>query len=270
MKPNVLIIIATDIIGGPGKGLFQFIQTADREDFEYRLCNFRPRHRKNQRYDFYNHAKKVGIHVDFLQQDWIIDPLLVWRTVSLARKYRCNLVQTHGYKSNIIGFFMKLVFEFSWIGFAHGYTSDNKKMEFYNQLDVRVLRFADKVVAVSDRMKVLLNENGVRKEKITVIRNAVDSEELSATIDSNILRANIGIGGNDQVIGVVGRLSPEKGQHVFLRAMSVVVKKLSRVQGSDYRRWQERQRLERYCKEYRIDSQVRFLGHQVTMGTITN
>ena len=81
MKPNVLIIIATDIIGGPGKGLFQFIQTADRDDFEYKLCNFKPRHRKNHRYDFYNYAKKVGIHVDFLQQDWIIDPLLVWRTV---------------------------------------------------------------------------------------------------------------------------------------------------------------------------------------------
>ena len=139
-------------------------------------------------------------------------------------------------------------------------------MEVYKQLDVRVLRFADKVVAVSERMKALLKENGVRKENITVIRNAVYSEEVSATVAPDILRANVAIVENDRVIGVVGRLNPEKGHYVFLQTMSVGVKSFIGCTALIIGDGQERQRLRRYCKEYRIDSQVRFLGQQLTIG----
>lgn len=266
MKPNVMILIATKIIGGPGKGLFQLLKESGNELFEYRLCNFQPRYKKNLSNDFYNYAERAGIIVEYLRQDMVIDPILVLRSLSLVRKWGCNVIQTHGYKSNILGFFLKMIMGTPWIGFAHGYTSDNKKMKVYNWIDQHVLRFADRVVAVSERMKFLLTEKGVHKKKVKVIKNAVDPSEIKATASLSRIRRDIGINEGDSVIGVVGRLNPEKGHIVFLEAMKMVVESLPSCKALIVGEGQERKRLEQFCRENGIDSKVRLLGHKLSIG----
>src|SRR5882762_7667648 len=217
IKPKVLIMIATDPIGGPGKGVFQFLEHAPADAFEYVVCNFDLKNRPVGQ--FVDEARRKKINLTLLKQRATIDPHLIIQARRVIREHDINLIQTHGYKSSAIGFFLQSFCRRPWIGFAHGYIEDNRKLRIYNRIEQLVLRRADRIVAVSSSMKALLTQQGVPAQKIRVIHNAIDPNEAVPDASSEEIKQRHGLTSNQKVIGVVGRLNPEKGQMIFLRAM---------------------------------------------------
>ena len=104
-KPRVLIMIATDPIGGPGKGVFQFLEHAPAGAFEYVLCNFSLKDRPAGQ--FVSAARRRNLNLALLHQRGAIDPHLIVQAHKLIRDHGINLIQTHGYKSSTIGFFAR-------------------------------------------------------------------------------------------------------------------------------------------------------------------
>lgn len=262
MKPRVMIIIATDIIGGPGKGIFQFLKNADHNEFNYTLFNFYRRGWKCSDSEFLNKARELNHKVQLLNQNILIDPSLVRQGNRIIKRDKIDIIQTHGYKSNILGFFLKLTCKIPWIAFAHGYTNDNLKVNLYNRLDSFVLRFADRVVAVSKSMKDLLINRGVSSTIITVIHNAVDALELVPNKGKEEIKQNLGIFGNDFVIGVIGRLGPEKGQVVFLDALAKLIKKNPKVKGLIIGEGPEKSKLIHHSQLIGLNRYVIFTGYK--------
>jgi glycosyltransferase involved in cell wall biosynthesis len=259
----VLIIIATDIIGGPGKGLFQFFKHAPAGEFDYILCNFNVRNRPFGQ--FINEAHRKNLNLVLLNQHATIDPSLLFQARKVLLETGANIVQTHGYKSNLIGFLLRRVCSHPWIGFAHGYTDDSNKIRFYNMLDRAVLGYADRVVTVSGSTKRLLVRSGVKESRISLIYNAVDPDEDKPTLDSHVVKKNYGIRVGQKVVGVVGRLNPEKGQLVFLKAFRSVLKIFPDVKALIIGDGQDRRNLEDYCKQNGMDGNVVFTGYQENM-----
>jgi glycosyltransferase involved in cell wall biosynthesis len=260
VKPKVLIIIATDIIGGPGKGLFQFFDHAPQKEFDYVLCNFNVWNKEHGQ--FVREALRRNLNIMFLDQNAVIDPFLVFRARKIILQNQINIIQTHGYKSNLIGFFLRRLYSYPWLGFAHGYTYDNNRMRLYNFFDRFALRFADQVVAVSNSMKELLVRNGVKDSKIRVLYNAIDPAEGKSTIDGHKVKKEYGIREDQKIIGVVGRLNPEKGQLVFLKAFRKVLKRFPSVTALIIGEGQDREELEAYCNKHEMRESVRFTGYQ--------
>ncbi|MCL4486531.1 MAG: glycosyltransferase family 4 protein [Chloroflexi bacterium] len=60
----------------------------------------------------------------------------------------------------------------------------------------------------------------VPRERISVVWNGVDTREFSPCVDGAAVRAEWGAGTGDLLVGVVGRLTAWKGQHVLLHAFS--------------------------------------------------
>lgn len=265
MKPKVLIIIATDIIGGPGKGLFQFLKFSKELDFSYILCNFLPTHVNITNYEFYKKAKEEGINLQLLKQNMAIDPLLILRAYRISKKHKINIIQTHGSKANVIGFFLNKMFNIPWIGFAHGYLETNKKIRFYEKIDRTVLKYADVVITVSNSMKELLRRAGVKEIKIKVIYNAVDLSDNKPTLRNNTIKDSYGIKNDHKVIGVIGRLSPEKGQIIFLKAFRKVIEIFPDVSALIIGDGQDKEKLKDFCKTHGIDKKVIFTGYQETV-----
>ena len=261
LKPNVLIIIATGIIGGPGKGLFRFLKQAPKLGFDYTLCNFKASWMKEGEYEFYERAVTYGIKVHLIKQNFPIDPMLISRAIKIRNRCNNSTIQTHGYKPNVIGFFLKRIIKIPWIAFAHGYTDENRKVKIYNCIDLLVLRYADRVVAVSNSMKKLLVRKGIRSSKIVVIRNVIDKNELIPRKSERDIRTALRIEKKSLVIGVVGRLEPEKGQIVFLKALKKVLQKLPHAKALIIGDGQERAKLEGYCKANVISDNVIFTGY---------
>ena len=259
--PHVLIIFAANFTGGPGRGLLQLIKRAPTLGFDYTLCNFNATHVKGGNRRFYETAREFGINVHLIKQYFPIDPTILMRVLRIHNTYRNNIIQTHGYKPNVIGLFLRVFRKIPWIGFAHGYTDDNKKVRLYNQIDAFVLRFADIVVAVSDATKELLIEKGILPENIHVIRNAMDREELKPIRSVEDIKAQLKIDIEQNVIGVIGRLGPEKGQIVFLEAFSKILRHNPNVIALIIGDGQDQGLLVSFCLENHIADNVRFIGH---------
>lgn len=259
-KPRVLIIIASQDIGGPGKGIFQFIENAPREEFDYILCNFNFRNRTIGQ--FANEASKRKINLILLKQQFILDPLLLMQARDIILRNNINIIQTHGYKPGVIGFFMSKLYRIPWIGFAHGYIDVGKKLKLYNRLDKMVLKYADRVVTVSDSMKRLLADAGVSENKIRVIYNAIAQADATPSASAEAVKDCYGIKNIHKVIGVVGRLSPEKGQVIFLKAFKKVVKMHPEAKALIVGDGPDKGMLEEYCRKNGIEDKVIFTGYQ--------
>jgi glycosyltransferase involved in cell wall biosynthesis len=149
-----------------------------------------------------------------------------------------------------------------WIAFAHGFTDDDWKIRLYNRIDLAVLRGADRVVTVSASTKALLVANGVREKKIRLIYNAIESNDDNPGTPAEELRRRLGIRRGEQVVGVIGRLSPEKGQTVFLRALARAARVCPDVKALLIGDGQDRSMLEDYCRDHGLSGRVIFTGYR--------
>lgn len=257
---KILIIIATGMIGGPGKGLFQFFKYADDNRFDYLLCNFYLK--KRPKGEFVEQAENKGLNIKLLHQHWVTDPSLIWQAKKLVKENNIDIIQTHGYKANVLGYFLKKVCKKPWIGFAHGYTDENLKVRLYNKLDKFVLRYPDIVVPVSDSLKKILTRSGVSEKRIKIIYNAVDKNELRPDLTPEELKEKYEINNREKVVGVVGRLSPEKGVEVFLKAFKQTIDRFPSIKGIIIGDGQEKEKLLNYCSNNGMEDKVIFTGYQ--------
>jgi glycosyltransferase involved in cell wall biosynthesis len=261
VKPNVLILIAADIVSGPGKGLLQYLGYRRELNFDVTLCNFAAQWTKAASDDFVDEVKQAGLSMLFIKQNLPLDPLMVVRAIRIQRKCHTNIVQTHGYKPNVIGFFLKMILGMPWLAFAHGYTDDNPKIRVYNRIDQFLLQYANKVVAVSQATKCFLTGKGVPASKIVVIRNAIERTQILPRKAPKEMRALLGIESEAFVVGTVGRLNPEKGQIVFLKALKSVLGQIPQIKALIIGEGQDRQKLENYARVNGISQHVIFAGH---------
>jgi glycosyltransferase involved in cell wall biosynthesis len=258
-KPKVLIMIAAEQISGPAKGVLQLVEHAA-AGFEYIVCNFQP---KNQSVgEFVDEAQRKQLNLQLLRQRTVLDPNLVVQAHRLIRKHDIDIIQTHGYKSNAIGFFLRMLCRRPWIGFAHGFIDDSRKNRLYNRIERWALRRADRVVAVSASLKELLVRHGVAAHKIRVIHNAIAPNESLPSASREEIRRRHGIAANESVVGVFGRLNPEKGQHVFLKALETTVRSVQDVRALIVGDGQDRGLLEEWCRARGLSDRVLFLGYR--------
>jgi L-malate glycosyltransferase len=83
------------------------------------------------------------------------------------------------------------------------------------------------VVAVSESIRELSVQAGVRRERITVIPDGIDiPEKLPGAAERIRLRTSWGFNDDDFVVGLLGASSPEKGHNVALAAFGLLHEKL--------------------------------------------
>lgn len=86
----------------------------------------------------------------------------------------------------------------------------------------RYTRWVDRVVAVSTGARAALVEAGVPAECVVVIHSAVDCAAMKPA-DRGWARRMLDLPADAAVVATVGRLSPEKGLHVLLKAAERII-----------------------------------------------
>ena len=259
-KPKVLIMIAAEEISGPGKGVLQLVEHAAASGYEYVVCNFDPKGHPTG--EFVHEARRKKLNLRLLKQRTALDLHLIVQARRLVEEYDVSVIQTHGYKSNAIGLALQMLCRRPWIGFAHGFIDDSRKNRLYNGIERCALRRADRVVAVSESMKTLLLRHGVATDRVRVIHNAIAPNESIPSASREEIRRRHGIASDAKVIGVIGRLNPEKGQKVFLQAMQQTLRKVSGVKALVIGDGQDRAMLEGLCRRSGLGDHVLFLGYR--------
>lgn len=90
-------------------------------------------------------------------------------------------------------------------------------------VDGLAARRTDVVVAVSERLaEDLPSALWITRDRITVIRNGIDTDAYRPRPDSGEVRRELGLSATTRVIGSIGRLEPIKGYDVMIEAFALL------------------------------------------------
>lgn len=91
-------------------------------------------------------------------------------------------------------------------------------------------KFATRIIAVSDAVKTHICRSGfIKKEKVEVIYNGVDTEVFNPQNSIAALREELNIPEESFVIGMIGRVNAIKGQDDFIKIVTPLIKKYPNV-----------------------------------------
>ena len=140
------------------------------------------------------------------------------------KKGNFDLIHSHGYRADLIGIFLSILLKIPLISTCHGFISTDNNLNFYNFLDRFFLKYAKKILAVSEGIKRELVQAGISESRIEVLKNAISVFEDTVLWKKwrNEKRVHFNIPEEKFVIGYVGRLSEEKGIHFLLHALFIV------------------------------------------------
>jgi glycosyltransferase involved in cell wall biosynthesis len=263
---TILALLATTEVSGPCRGLFQLVKEVQKEEIRFLLGMFLvPPTRSTPAID---EAKRRGFQVAVLAQGRRYDPKLISQARAIVQSQGISLLQSHGYKPALLGWCLKHLTGLPWLAFCHGYTSENRRMTFYNRLDTWLLRRADRVIAMSRAMRAWLEVRGVPAHRIMVLHNAVDPADHNCEAEGLQFRELCGVGSEQLLVGVIGRFSPEKGQHQFLKAFRVVAETIPGARAVLVGDGQERATCEKAATAAGLTSRVTFAGYRPDMSEV--
>lgn len=240
-RPRVCMLLATDRLGGPGKGLVQFLRHGGLAGCSPVVVAYEAGEPGET--EFTRAVRDTGADLRILRQRGAFDVSLIPQALRVVRDEGCEVLQSHGYKSHAVCACLHAITGLPWVAFVHGWTAENVRVRAYRVLEQALLPLATRVVAVSDALGRSVWP--AARQRMVVIPNAIDPAEAlrdgdvpatglyaspDASPDANHdtgsdagkgdLRAAFGIAADALVAGVVGRLSPEKGHIHFLRALA--------------------------------------------------
>ncbi len=258
-KPRVVIVMASTILGGPGKGLLQFLLCGGLLQSVPLVCNFLVK--AGEPWQFRDEFVKAGVPFTPLRQRFTYDPFLIPQAYRLVNSNRIQILQSHGYKSHALCLILKLLTGVPWVGFVHGWTNENWKIRLYHKLDLTLLRFADKCVVVAEKLRSQLVASGISDHKIVTIRNAINTGELPPD-SGHLVRTRYALADTDFLVGVIGRFSPEKGHSYFIEALRQLVANHRQIKALLVGDGQEEQALRDQVTRLGLDDHVIFTGYQ--------
>jgi glycosyltransferase involved in cell wall biosynthesis len=136
----------------------------------------------------------------------------------LVQQIGADIVHAHGYKADIYLYLAMRGRSTATISTCHTWYDNDLALRIYGLLDRFALKSYAGIVAVSKEVEQRLLDAGVSRDRIRLIRNGIDLRSFSSSDGSAQPETN-----RPLKVGLVGRLSPEKGVDVFLRAAAEVL-----------------------------------------------
>jgi glycosyltransferase involved in cell wall biosynthesis len=216
---KILSIIDIINFGGPARGIIQVATylKEKKSPFSMVVASFNYLNRQDKRNEFVTALDHAGVERVLINERFPFDPLQIQEAFRIHRELRPDIVQTHGYKSHLLGLFLKLRFRVPWIAMTHGFTKEGKRLLLYNQVELLLLRWPDIVITVSPQLTKAVNRFRSSSKPTHYIKNAVSQGliPISKTLPER---------SSSLTFGVFGRFSPEKGQEIFIEAFALLLK----------------------------------------------
>jgi glycosyltransferase involved in cell wall biosynthesis len=162
----------------------------------------------------------LGVPLTRLPRMARVDPSLLARMVGLMRRDRPDVVHTHLFKSDFHGrAAARIVGVPAVVSTLHNLDDWANKPVLARAYGTTV-RFADKLIAVSDEVRAFYIERvKIPPAMVQTILNGVPLAKFAGQEQAGrALRAELGIAQDAPLVGIVGRLAPQKDHATFLEA----------------------------------------------------
>lgn len=224
---------------------------------------FRNAHRPNL--EVAEVARRLELPVEIVPCSGRVDWQCVRTIREIVERERIDLIHTHGYKTNLYAYLAARLRPVALVATCHLWTRDRVALRIYGMMDQALLRRFGRVVAVSGALADSLRRAHVAPERLAVIDNGIDLEGLADAAPSADLEH---LKAGRFALGVVGRLTEQKGHEYLFRALQPILKQSPQwvlfVVGDGPLKSQ----LETQARELGIESSVVFTGKRGDMANV--
>jgi len=203
-------------------------------------------------------AARLGFETRVFEAPGRLSLAAIGQMRRFVRERGIDIVHTHGYKSDVIGFLATRGTNCRIVSTPHGWsTSAGLKLQVYEALDRIVFRFLDLVVPLSEDLYAGLRTLPGLKGKVRLIANGVDLSEVDSVGETAAELQACRTRG-EAVVGYIGQLIARKSVDTLLRAFAGlrIERKRLYIVGDG----PERPALERLAGELGVSEHVCFTG----------
>ncbi len=255
-RVRVAAVMDTAIVSGPGRQLAAVVAPLREHCIDVRVIVFQ--HPAVETTPYRRFLERAGVDHAVVRFRSRFDRALLPAFRLALAEWDPHVVQTHSYRPTTLAWLARRRgASWRWIGFFHGTTNEDMKVRVYHWLDRQLLLRADRIVVMSRSQTARFESY---REKVIQMYNAVVPSSVSSPPEpTQALLARVGSLRRPR-IGVIGRLSTEKGVDVMLdaiRRLSEVGANASLVVAGD---GPEREALETQAERAGIAGAVHFLG----------
>lgn len=259
---NVLHLIDHYRIGGPGKTILNSAKYIDNAIYKMHIGLF-SNNDKDLQSDLACAARKNCIPVLILPDKRGIQLYGLKALINYIDLYNIEILHTHGYKTNLYGIATRLAnSKVKIVSTYHGWIINNRKQKIYYSLDLVISILFNAIIPVSKEIYLKLPKPVRELSTTRIIHNGIVLSDYKATGQRDRIRGLYNINPCDVLIGVIGRLSREKGCLEALKALKITAEAGIQVRMIFVGEGPLQNELSQYAKGLKICDLVTFAGYQ--------
>lgn len=181
---------------------------------------------------------------------------------------RPDVIHSHSMKTDVLALPVARARRLPFVIEVHGYLrpADDRRVRLYEKLDQLALRFASGVLVLSRDYEREVRAYGVPAARVHLCPSGIDVTALqraaaSRTSHHRDLRAELRLPSDQLILGMVARLSAEKGHGDFLQALATLRREGLRAIGVLYGEGPLRESLQSECARLGLADAVIFGGY---------
>jgi len=260
---RILHVINSFDIGGNERFVVELLRRLDRAEFDQEVCV--PDRGRDYTFDLKQICESLDLPIHVIEARHNLDRRIgrELRTLMRARGY--DVVHTHLVLSQFWGRRAALA-----VGVGRILSSEQNAYRFkvwppFRWVEQRLTRRTERVIACSEHVRThLVRRVGLRPEKVALVYNGVDTELFAPAAPDDAqraaVRAELGFGPDETLIGTVGHLNRQKGHDVLIEALAHVLRREPAARIVIAGRGPLRKRLEALASDHGVASKVRFAG----------
>jgi glycosyltransferase involved in cell wall biosynthesis len=261
MRPRVLTLFPSAVGGGAERLVFEQMRFHEGGRYDYAAVALRKGklHEQFAAFPCYS-SMNAGLR---------FSPFVLRRIHRFIQARGIELLHTHLQEADFYGFWLKrLNPRLHWISTRHN-TDAFRKRAFWRVVNASISRRTERVIAVSDAVRdFVAAHESIPPAKLVVVRNGIDLSRFAGRPSREEARAALALPSGDFVVGIVGRLSPQKGHHYLFEAAATLVTEIPNLRLLVVGEGQLKGRLQRQARALGIAERVSFVGFRPDMGTL--
>ena len=217
MKNKIRILHVAQAAGGVDRYIQMLLKYLNKEKVENILVCSQDFHK-----DDYNGLVDYFEQIEMTRAIGGNDLKAIKEVRALIKKYNPDIVYAHSSKAGAIARVADIGLKNHCVYNPHGWAFNMRcsalKKAIYTAIEKIAAPFCDKIICISDAEKQsALNKKICREDKLQVIFNGVDIESYENGVHGAVKRKDLNIPEDAFVVGMVGRMSPQKAPDVFVK-----------------------------------------------------
>ena len=221
-KKKIKILHVAQAAGGVDRYIRMLLKYLDKEKFENILVCSQDFNRED-----YDGLVDSFEQIEMNRAIGVSDLNSIKEVRRLIKKYNPDIVYAHSSKAGAIARVADIGLKNHCVYNPHGWAFNmrcsDKKRAMYTAIEKMAAPFCEKIICISDAEKQSALEKKIcREDKLQVIFNGVDIEAYESGEHGTVKRSSLGIPEDAYVVGMVGRISPQKAPDVFVKMAKLV------------------------------------------------